>query len=122
MRAYSADLRERVFLDCDAGLTTRAVAAKYRVSESWVRRLKQRRREAGEVAPRFRRVTRVPILAPHAEGLRRLIAERPDRTLRELRDCLGVAASLATLWKAVRRLGLTVKKKSSGPPNRTART
>jgi len=40
MRAYSADLRERVPADCDAGSGSRAVAARYRVSESWVRRLK----------------------------------------------------------------------------------
>lgn len=52
MRAYSMDLRERVLADCDAGVTTRAVAQKYRVSESWVRRLKPRRAATGETAPR----------------------------------------------------------------------
>ena len=41
MRAYSQDLRERVLADCDAGMGTIEVAAKYRVSQSWVRRLKQ---------------------------------------------------------------------------------
>ena len=46
MRAYSADLRERVLGDCDAGMGTRAVAQKYRVSASWVRRLKPTRRSA----------------------------------------------------------------------------
>lgn len=52
MQAYSLDLRTRVLADCDRGLSTRAVATKYSVSESWVRRLKQRRRETGAVAPR----------------------------------------------------------------------
>jgi transposase len=52
MRAYSMDLRQRVLLDCDAGLTTPAVAAKYRISASWVRRLVQRRRATGETGPR----------------------------------------------------------------------
>ena len=52
MRAYSMDLRERVLLDSDAGMKAADVAAKYRVSGSWVRLLKQRRRETGEVAPR----------------------------------------------------------------------
>ena len=51
MRAYSIDLRERVLLDSDAGMKAGDVAAKYRVSGSWVRLLKQRRRETGEVAP-----------------------------------------------------------------------
>ena len=52
MRAYSMDLRERVFADCQAGMTTPAVAAKYRVSAARVRRLKQRHRATGSLAPR----------------------------------------------------------------------
>ena len=55
MRAYSMDLRERALLDSDAGMKAADVAAKYRVSGSWVRLLKQRRRETGEVAPRVQR-------------------------------------------------------------------
>ena len=45
MRAYSMDLRKRALLDSDAGMKAADVAAKYRVSRSWVRLLKQRRRE-----------------------------------------------------------------------------
>ena len=48
MRAYSMDLRERALLDSDAGMTAADVAAKYRVSGSWVRLVQQRRRETGE--------------------------------------------------------------------------
>ena len=122
MRAYSADLRQRVLADSDAGLTTRAVATKYTVSESWVRRLKQRRRATGEVAPRTRKTGRTRALDAHADRLRQLVAEHPDATLRELHDRLGVAVGLTALWEAVRRLGLTVKKKSSGRPSKTAPT
>ena len=39
MRAYSMDLRERALLDSDAGMKAADVAAKYRVSGSWVRLL-----------------------------------------------------------------------------------
>ena len=49
------DLRERALLDSDAGMKAADVAVKYRVSGSWVRLLKQRRRETGEVAPRVQR-------------------------------------------------------------------
>ncbi len=52
MAPYSMDLRQRVLEDCDAGLTSKDVAAKFRVSRSWVDRVKQRRRKTGEVAPR----------------------------------------------------------------------
>ena len=51
MRPYPMDLRQRVLQDCDAGLPTEAVAAKYRVSDSWVRKLKRRRRLTGSPAP-----------------------------------------------------------------------
>ena len=120
--AYSRDLRTRILADCDRGLGTRAVAAKYTVSESWVRRLKQRRRQTGEVAPRAPRNRRPPTWAPHADRIRALVAARPDITLQELRAELAVAACLSTVWAAVRRLGLTLKKKSGGRRSRTGRT
>ena len=69
MRAYSMDLRERALLDSDAGMTAADVAAKYRVSGSWVRLLKQRRRETGEVAPRVQRQGRRGMLEPHLHTL-----------------------------------------------------
>ena len=39
-----------------------------------------------------------------------LIAAHPDRTLAELKDALATPASVPTVWRAVRALGLTVKK------------
>ena len=117
MRAYSMDLRERALLDSDAGMTAADVAAKSRVSGSWVRLLKQRRRETGEVAPRVQRHGRRGMLEPHLHTLADLIAAHPDRTLAELKDALATPASVPTIWRAVRALGLTVKK--NGPPVRT---
>jgi transposase len=121
MTPYSMDLRERVLKDCDAGLGTKAVAEKFSVSESWVRRLKQRRK-AGQTAPKSPRNNRTPKLAAYADTIRGLIAATPDLTLAEIRARLGVTAALATVWAAVAGLGLTVKKKSAGRPSRTART
>ena len=74
MRAYSMDLRERALLDSDAGMKAADVAAKYRVSGSWVRLLKQRRRDTGEVAPRVQRHGRRGMLEPHLHTLADLIA------------------------------------------------
>ena len=99
MQAYSMDLRERALLDSDAGMKAADVAVKYRVSGSWVRLLKQRRRETGEVAPRVQRHGRRRMLEPHLHTLAALIAEQPDRTLAELKDALGTPASLATIWR-----------------------
>ena len=110
MRASSMDLRERALLDSDAGMKAADVAAKYRVSGSWVRLLKQRRRETGEVAPRVQRHGRRCMLEPHLHTLAALSAAQPDRTLAELQDALATPASVPTVWRAVRALGLTVKK------------
>jgi transposase len=122
MRAYSLDLRQRVLADCDRGLATRAVATKYSVSESWVRRLKQRRRQTGELGPRAPAPGPRPSWDAYADRLRAAVAETPDATLRELRERLGLTVALSTLWRAVAALGLSVKKKSSGRPSRTGPT
>jgi len=101
-----------VLADCDAGMSTLEVAAKYRVSTSWVRRLKQRRRETGATAPKPQRHGPNPGWTEHAERITAAVRERPDDTLQEHRQRLGLTMSIATLWRAIRALGLTVKKKS----------
>ena len=117
MRASSMDLRERALLDSDTGMKAADVATKYRVSGSWVRLLKQRRRDTGEVAPRVQRQGRRGILEPHLHTLAALSAAHPDRTLAELKDALATPARVPTVWRAVRALGLTVTKKRSARPN-----
>jgi transposase len=122
MEAYSMDLRERVIADSDEGMGTTALAKKYRVSESWVRNLKRRRRETGQIGPRTQRVHHETKLDGHLEQLQALVAQKPDSTLSELRDQLGVEASVSAVWRALHRLQLTFKKKSSTPLSRIAQT
>lgn len=55
-RVYSKNLRLRVLADCDTGMSI-----KHRVCHSWVRQLKQRRRESGEITPRPSNPWRVPV-------------------------------------------------------------
>jgi transposase len=120
MQAYSMDLRERVIADCDAGLGTKATATKFRVSPAWVRRLKQHRRERGDIAPRNgggsrgRKIDR--------DRLATLVRAQPDATLVELRDRLGVSVTPWAVCKALRELGLSYKKSRPAPPSRTAPT
>lgn len=111
MAAYSLDLRTRVLADWDAGLKAEDVAAKYRVSRAWVHRLVQRRRETGEIGPRRQAKFRGRRLAPEQEDrLLALVTGQPDRTLAELREALPTTASVTTIWRALGRLQLTVKK------------
>lgn len=111
MRAYSMDLRQRVLADCDRGMATLEVATKYTVSTAWVRRLKQRRRQTGEVQPRQGRPGPKPVLAGHLDRLRQAVAAQPDLSASEYRDRLGLGCAAVTVWRALRRLGLTFKKK-----------
>ena len=120
MQAYSIDLRERVLADVDAGLGTEATARKYRVSASWVRKLKRQRRETGQIGPRVQRVSHTTKLDPYFDQLDQLVQQKPDATLAELQTQLkelGVSAGVSTVWRALRQLRLTFKKKSCMPPN-----
>jgi transposase len=118
MTPYSMDLRTRVLADCDAGVAAKDVAAKFRVSRSWVNRLVQRRRESGEVTARKQTVFKKQALAGQEDRLRALVAAQPDQTLAELRDALHSSASLSSVWRALDRLDITVKK--NGTRGRTA--
>lgn len=111
--AYSMDLRTRVLRDCDAGLSSKELAERYHVSRAWVDALKQRRRETGAVAPRKQTKFRERVLAGHEERLAALVAAQPDATLAELREALRTSAGLATVWRELDRLQLTVKKNDS---------
>jgi len=124
MKPYSMDLRLRVLADCDAGMGTEEVATKFSVSASWVRRLLQRRREDGEIAPRPQRHGPEPswLADGYADDLHAAFAATPDATLEEVKDRLGLTVALSTLWRACAALGLSFKKKLHGPPSRTGPT
>jgi transposase len=114
MKPYSMDLRERVLADCDAGMGTSAVAAKYSVCGAFVRRLKQRRRETGEVQPRKATPGPKPSLAQGTTDggrLAELARAEPDLGAEEYRDRLGLSCHPTPVWRALRQLGLTFKKK-----------
>ena len=53
------------------------------------------------------------MLEPHLHTLAALIAAHPDRTLAELKDALATPASVPTVWRAVRALGLTSRPRRS---------
>lgn len=116
--AYSMDLRERVIQDVDAGLPSKELAERYHVSRAWVDALKQRRRETGSIAPHPQTTFRRRVLAGQEDRLRALVTAQPDATLAELREALRTSAALATIWRELNLLDLTVKK--NGARRRTA--
>ena len=121
MKPYSKEFRGEVLAACDKGRSTREVATYFNVSESWVRRVKQERRELNKVAPCLTR-RRTPLWAPLADQMRETIRRKPDLTLRELKAELQTELSVQTLCTALQRLRLTVKKKCSSPRSESGRT
>ena len=117
---YSQDLRDRVIAARDVGRPTAEVARLFRVSRSWVRRVMQRRREHGQTAPRAR--GGVTVVKIDLVRLRQLVDEKPDATARELHARLGIVCSVSAVDMALRRLGLSFKKRRSMPRSRTAPT
>ncbi len=112
--AYSKEFRREVLAVCDAGGGTRETATRFKTSESWVRRIKQQRRESGRTAPKTTR-KRKPIWADWSEWLTKKIDDRPDLYLRELqaelKSELKVEVSLWTVCRACQAVKRTRKKR-----------
>ena len=51
-----------------------------------------------------------------------MLARKPDLTLEEMRQALTVRCTLQAIHYLLERMGLTYKKRLSGPANRTAPT
>ena len=125
MRAYSSDLRERIVRAVGSGQPLRVVARQFEVGVTAVKRYVRLYQETGSVA-------RQPIpgcprrIGPEQEAvlLARLQAE-PDATV--LEHCAwwaehqGQPLSEATMWRALRRLGWTHKKRPWQPASATRR-
>lgn len=107
--AYSQDLRDRIIAARDRGMKTRPVAVLFGVSASWVRRVMQRRREHQETTPRPR--GGATVVKIDMDRLRQLVAQQPDATTKELHQQLGIACGLSAVDMALRRAGLTFKKR-----------
>jgi transposase len=126
-KPYSQDLRDRVI---DAvvveGMSRRAAATRFGVSESiaikWVQRFE---RSGSRAASRMGGYLR-PKLEAHREFLTAPRAEKPDVTLQALCDRLlaerGGKTDTSMMSRFFRREGVTLKKRPSSRASRTART
>jgi transposase len=113
----SQDLRDRVLAAYDRGLQTKEIAGNLGVSPAWARRVHQVRREQGRTAPL--RMGGVRLVKIDLEKLRKLVEEKPDATIPELHQRLGLETCCeSAVGRALIRLGLTFKKRRFAPPNR----
>ncbi len=114
MKQYSVDLRERLLRAIDAGLSQAEAARLFGVGTSTITRWRQQRATTGAVRPKVR-PGRSPTIGPaHADALQLQVAQAPDATLADhcatWAQTQGSAVSVATMSRAIRRLGITVKK------------
>ena len=123
VRTISLDLRERILASYDNQEGTRdQIAHRYRVSLGMVKKLLQQRRRTGDIGPRHYRSGRKPmILQAHQRQMRTLLSKKPDLTLEELRKALALQCTLPAIHYALDKIGLTYKKRHSGPASRTGR-
>ena len=125
MRAYSTDLKERLVRAVADGLPMREAARRFHVAVNTMKRAVVQQRETGSLE-------RKPIpgyprrIGPDLEAaLQARLEAAPDATV--LEHCAwwaehhGQQLSEATMWRAIRRLGWTHKKRHWQPANATRR-
>ena len=119
-RAYSDDLRTRVISDVEAGMSPEQAAEKYAVTARTIYQWKTLKRETGSLAPRRGRPGRKRTLEGYREAICGALQQNPGLTLKDLHAQLNLPGCLQTLWHALRRWGMTLKKSSPGHRTRAA--
>ena len=125
MKPYSKDLRLKILAAVDRGMPRKEVSRIFGVSEPTIRRYLRLRRETGGVDPR-------PVPGPQAKkgaaleaALPSQVSRNPDLTLEEhcelFYDEHKTVVSTATVSRALKRLGLPLKKSPFRPQSATKR-
>ena len=118
-RPLSFDLRERVSAALLEGSSARSVAKRFGVSVATAVRLGQTVRSGGDLTPRRMGGYRRRMLGPEIVAwMRSRLEEKSDLTVRaltlELADVHGITVTHDTVWRYMRRLGLSFKKNAAG--------
>lgn len=114
----SHDLRERIVDAIEAGESCRSAAGRFGIAVSSAVKWSQRYRATGSVAPAKMGGHRKRLLDPHRAFIVERIGQTPHLTLHGLKDELsarGVRVSHDTVWKFLRREGLSFKKNAVRP-------
>src|SRR5262245_43656401 len=125
MAAISLDLRKRILRALEEDGSSLRVANQFSVSPSFVRKLRCQFRRTGDPAPGKAPGKERLVRGVTERKLRRLASDNADATLIELAELLEhstrVAVSETTMWRSLRRLGLTRKKSLSMRRSATAK-
>ncbi len=114
-RALSDDIRKRLVLAVDGGMSRRSAAHRFGVAASTAITWVDQWRRVGHIRPRpqggDRRSHRIEV---HGEEILALVEDRPDITLAEiaeyLEDIHGLRVAQSTVWRLFERHAMTFKK------------
>lgn len=123
-RPLSLDLRSRVAAVLTEGATVREAAARFGVSVASAVRIGQLARAGQGLEAKRRGGQRPLMLLSVADAVTSRLASKADWTVRALAADLraaGIAVSHDTVWRFMRRQGLSFKKNSAGQRDGTAR-
>lgn len=114
-RPLSNDLRERLVLAVDGGMSRRSAAKRFGVAASTAIKWVAQWHRTGAMAPRPQGGDhRSHRLEVHAEEILGLIAARPDITLGEiaahLEEAHGLRVAQSSVWRLLDRHDMTFKK------------
>ena len=113
MKPYSNDLRESAAaaVDHHEG-SLRQIARRFRIGLTTLSRWLRQRRQTGSLDPKPHGGGRPKAVdATHAERLQDLVRQQPDATLDELKAGLGLRCSRMAIFRALRWLRISRKKK-----------
>jgi transposase len=122
-KPLSDDLRKRLVEAVEGGQSRQAAAKRYAVSPSAVVKLMQKWFGSGTFKPDRQGKPPEFKLAKHEDAVRKLVAERSDATLMELKAQLakaGIKVSKSALDRFLKHLGLGYKKNRAGQRARQA--
>ena len=111
--SLSLDLRSRIASALMAGETVWSVAVRFGVCAATAVRLGQKARAGEDLKARARGTTEMIIRGDVADWVRSRLAEKPDLAVRALAAELcgrGTTVTHDTVWRFIRREGLTFKK------------
>jgi len=116
-RPYSLDLRERVVAQVTGGMSCHEVAELNNIVPSTVVKWTQRLRQTGSPAAKPMGGKRPYLLEDQRDWLLGRIREKPDLTLHalleEIAEQRGVVVSCDTLWRFLKREGISFKKNAA---------
>jgi transposase len=123
--AYSLDLRKRVLAALERGMEVDEAVSTFQVGRSTIFRWQAQQRMTGTLAARTSPGRR-RLIAPSAEAvLRAQLEQQPDATLAQHVAAWSATehppVSVATMARAIARVGITRKKRLSTPVNKTSK-